>query len=270
MNRKAVRAFIPFVVILATLCAIWSFVTEDKIGENYIFVFLFEPFVVYIPLGICTVGVLLGFISFFFQERTEKRLRIFSLIAVGFGFLFSIVSLILIGTSTNRDEMVHKNSVAEQKYQVQNFAETPILEEDTLYNQYIGSNYIAIGNHFAYHTEKEYVCNDDDLFSLEISAYEFENVPRLFRRRMKNYFTDEYFRWRTRIGYYDGKTFTGENSGKDYTYYLSVHEDEKRNFSYFAILAEDDNSVSLLMLSTYYTENYNIDISKIIETMCSE
>ncbi len=270
MSSKKVRAFMLLFAVLILLCIIWSFILEDKMGENYTFVLLFEPFVFLLPLSICTAGILLGLISFFFENKSRNKLQISSIVIISTGILCSIVTLIVIGVCSNQEKNIQKNIATEEKYQIQNFVSTPDLVEDKQYSIYYGSNYIVLGKSFAYHTEKEYNSSSDDMFNLEISAYEFENIPPLFTHKLQSYLIDEFFRWRVRIGYYEGKKVTGESNGKKYTYYLSVHEDEKRDYSYFAILVEREDAISLLMLSTYYTDNYGIDIQNIIEKMCAD
>lgn len=268
MSRKAVKLFLFFFALLIVLCFIWSFLLGDRIGENYTTIFLFEPYVIYFPLIICMLGAFLGLIAFFLSDTLKKNLRISSIIIICVGVLSSLTAIISIGTATNKDENVYKNTVLEEKYKVQNLVSVPMLSEEQTPHSYPHSNYIAVGNQFAYHTENNYVCSEDNLFHLEISTYEFENVPYLFKKKLHRYLTDEYFRWRTRIGYYDGETVTGNSNGKSYTYYLSVQEDKERSFSYFAILVDNGNSISLLMLSTYYTNNYMLNINNIIETLC--
>lgn len=269
MNSKTVRTFILFLGVLIGICMVWGFVLEDKLGTDYTFVWFFYPLVVYIPLAICTVGVLIGVVAFLLEGRQRKQVRIASFAVIGVGVFCSFAALMIMAHSTVKEEIRQKNIAAEQKYQVQNFASTPELSEDQEYSTFNFSNHIALGNRFAFHTERNYVSDDDELFSLEISAYRFENISRLQSRRICKLLIDDFFRWKARIGSYRGEKVEGEANGKEYTYYVSVHEDN-RSFSYFAILVKDKDTVSLLSLRTYYTQDYSIDIEHIIEEMCAD
>ena len=270
MSSKIVRTFMLFLGIIILLCLVWDFVLEDKMGRNYIYVWFLDTLVVYIPLAISTVGILVWVASFLFEDKLKKRVRTASFTVIGVAVLFFFSAFITIQTSTYSDENKQKYVAAEQKFQVQNFVPTPELKEDLFYSRPNKLNHIALGSHFAYHVEKDYKSKEDDLLSLEISAYSFEKISKLSSRRICRLLTDEFFRWKVRIGSYDGDSVSGEANGKEYTYYVTVKEDEYRDFSYFAILVKDDDSVSLLMLRAYYKQDYSIDIEDIIEKMCAD
>ena len=270
MNSKIVRTFMLFLGIIILLCLVWDFVLEDKMGRNYIYVWFLDILVVYIPLAIGTLGILAWVASFLFEDKLKKQVRMASFTVIGVAVLFFFSAFITMQASTYNDENKQKYVVAEQKFQVQNFVPMPGLEEEPYYGRPGISNHIALGSHFAYHVERHYKCDKDDLFSLEISAYSFEKISKLSSRRICRLLTDEFFRWKVRIGSYDGDSVSGEANGKEYTYYVTVKEDEYRDFSYFAILVKDDDSVSLLMLRAYYKQDYSIDIENIIEKMCAD
>lgn len=272
MNNKTVRAFFSFFFCLVFLCVIWGGVLHDKMGENYVLTFFYMPFVVYIPLAVSSSGIILWCISNFTEDRIKKRFRISAISSIALGIVFSLVSLIWISAYNKAEKNIQLCTSLNQKYTVQNFADTPALVEDPSY-QNTDSNYIALGNAVAYHSEKNYICNTDKWFSLEISAYEFQNPPKIYKNRIQKYLEKEYFHWTARIGYSGGEYLKGEKNGKQYVLYSVAHADdtytgETRNYSYAAILVQDEDSISLMMLKVYYTKDYDVNFSNVIEKMC--
>lgn len=267
MNSKTVRSFLTSFITLFFLCIIWGFALQDKIGENYVTVFFGEPFAIKIPLTICSLGILLGCICGFLENPIKKRFRNTSIIIITLGLIFSLISVLAISIYSNQQENIQNSIELDQKYQIENYANTPMLTKDPSYKN-IDSNFIALGKTYAYHTETNYVCKEDDMFSIEISAYEFRNPPRIYTKKIIDHLQKEYFQWITRIIYTDGEVSTGECNGNEYKYYFTTHTGERRNYSYFALLVQKEDSISLLMLKAYYTTDYEISIRNIIQKMC--
>lgn len=272
MNNKTVRAFFPSFFCLVFLCIVWGLVLQDKIGENYVLTFFYMPFIVYIPLAVCSIGIILWCVSSFTENKIQKGFRISAISLIALGIVFSFASIIGISAYNKTDKNIQLRASLNQKYTVQNFAETPALVEDSSY-QNIDSNYIALGNAVAYHSEKNYICNTDKWFSLEISAYEFQNPPKIYKNRIQKYLEKEYFHWTARIGYSGGEYLKGEKNGKQYVLYSATHSDdtytgETRNYSYIAILVQDEDNISLMMLKAYYTKDYDVNFFDVIEKMC--
>ena len=271
MNNKKVRTFFPF-FCLVFLCVIWGLVLQDKIGEDYVLTFFYMPFIVYIPLTICSIGIILWCVSSFTENKIQKRFSFSAISLIALGIVFSFASIIGISSYNKTDKNIQLCASLNQKYAVQNFADTPALVEDSSC-QNMDANFIALGNTVAYHSEKNYICNTDKWFSLEISAYEFQNPPQIYKSRIQKYLEKEYFHWTARIGYSGGEYSKGEKNGKQYVLYSVTQSDdtytgEIRNYSYIAILVQDKDSISLMMLKAYYTKDYDAEFSDVIEKMC--
>lgn len=264
MSNKTVRAFFSLLVKIIFLCIVWGFFLQDKVGENYVIVFFYYPFIIYIPLIICSIGIVLECISGFLENTIRKQLKIVSVVTIVLGLVVSIVSLFSISSYNQREENIQKCVLLDQKYQVQNFVITPELTEDTSYRN-IGSNSIALGNSFAYHTEMHYDGNDS--FSLEISAYEFQNPPWLYTKKIQDYLEKEYFHWTVRLGYTGGERVEGDNNGKHYIALSNTCLDDMKNYSYTVVLVQDEDNISLLMLKTFYKKDYKVNVTDIIEQM---
>lgn len=272
INNKTVRAFFPFFFSLVFLCIIWGFVLQDKIGKNYVLTFFYMPLILYIPLAICSIGIILWCISRFTENKITKRFRISAISLILLGIIFPFISLVCISIYNKQDKNVQQCTLLDQKYAVQNFADTPELVEDLSYPN-IYSNYIALGSTFAYHSEKNYICNTDKWFSLEISVYEFQSPPQIYKKKLQKHLEKEYFHWTARTTYSNGEYVKGEKNGKQYILFSITHSDdtytgETRNYSYIAILVQNEDNISLMMLKTYYTKDFYVNFSDIIEKMC--
>ncbi len=268
MENNKTKAFIINFFKLILVCIVWSLFCSNP-TDNYIYVLFVEPFVLYLPLALVTIGVFLECLSAFFDESINKRISIFSKCITGIAILLSISMIMIFNVSKAKDVNKQKNIAAESKYQVENFAKTPEMIEDSSYH-YEGSNFFAFSNSFAFHKDQGYICEEDRLFDLSISAYEFENITPLFHKKIQKYLIDRYIEGHFKYLGANAKKITGEMNEKKYTYCLYTRNDGNRKYSYFFIIVEDKEDISSLMIDTYYVDNYSIDVSSIIEKMCAD
>lgn len=260
MNNQKLRGVLTLIGKIILLCIIWNFALKDDTGTYYIYTFVYKIFTIYIPLIIATIGILLSAVTTFINNRAEERMiRLCSIAIVLVAFLFSIITFFTIGTSSAKEETIKKKTASENKYQVENFTITPKLSDD-MEIRATGSTTFSLGTYFAYYTNQRYVSEDDSLFHLEMNAYELEDIPNGCTNVLSKYLEKNYFKNPTAIEEYDGKK---------YMYYYEEGDNQARKYSYFLIFVQNGNNISLLELSCFYVNDYHVNISSIIDKLCS-
>ncbi|MGN0519880.1 MAG: hypothetical protein ACI4LB_03995 [Candidatus Fimenecus sp.] len=266
MSQTQTKVFLSAVFKIFVLCLAWSFSMKKADGFNAICAFVWKPFVLYLPLALITIGILIGCVADFLDDHIQKRIQKLSAIVIAFAIIVFMAMIFLLGKSNLKDINRQKNIASMDKYQVEHFAVTPELIEDTEISAE-GSNYFAFQNSFCFYTNQRYVCAEEKKFDLELSAYELENIPRFCFQKMDRLLTEQYFERHFRYLGVTCKQISGEQNGKEYIYANYERNDKATKYNYFVILVKNENQISLLALETYYIDHYSIDIPSIIEKM---
>lgn len=267
--KKNVRAFLCLFGAVLVLCIVLSAITEERSSLYFIHSWFVDPFVFYIPFAVGTVGIFLWLVGLFFETGVQKKLRISASVAFAVAVLCALTATYALGRMSLQESTLQKCNAIEQKYQVSDLVAAPMLSEDTEYGD-IKPECVCFGNTFAYHSEKNFSSDAPENCVLEMQVYEFENLPPIYRGKVLDRLNSIFF---DRYPNYDALKCTpvfGAENGAKYTYVSAykLSESGSQRISYFVILVEKEEHISLVMLHAYYAIGYRIDIPSIISQIC--
>lgn len=266
--KKNVRAFLCLFGAILVLCLVWNAIAERGSYSDFIYGWFAAPFLFYIPLAIGTVGILLWIIGLFFENGVQKKLRISASVAFTVAVLCILTASYVLGKASLQESALQKCDAIAQKYQTSALVAAPLLTENTEYGD-SKPKCVCFGDTFTYYTEKNFRSEAPENCALTMEIYEFEHLPRMYQRRVLVRLNSIFFDRYPKNDFFEITPVSGTENGAKYTYASAYKPSENgsQRMSYFVILVEKEDRISLVMLHAYYKIGYRLDIPSIVSQM---
>lgn len=229
-----------------------------------------DPFVLYIPVVIITVGLVFFIVSLFVDKVKSKRaLKITAICVAAFGVAFSVSSFVVFSHTTADTETKIYKEYLDEKFNVANYIDMDGYVQDDIYK---GNNVIcSIGDLSGYFNAESYSQSEASRGSIYVESYEYSGGTKLYRNIIKKRLENSYLSLEKdlsgkRIKYVDGTT-------GDYRYRYCCYT-EKDNYwgneTKFTVIADGNDKIILYRIMSDYKHAFGPEISpeQIIDKLC--
>ena len=244
-----------------------AFAEFDFKGGRFIaWVDVVDTFELIIPSIILIPGIIC-YIAYFFvnDAKIKSALKISSLCIAAFCVVFSVSFFAAVFVNSGSEKTSSYKEAAESKYSLGNFVDLSDYEAERSDNELYSNGFLS-----GYYTVDNYSKSDGSYNYYTATVYEYTGGTAASRKLIKKRLEKELLR-ETSVGGKSIKYTDGTEGDYRYKYCNYTDKFEMRSSSYFSIVAESSDKVTVYILNSDYKNHFGepFDAEKIISSICS-
>lgn len=248
-KKKSIKNLVVILIAVVALGLLWAFVkSQVTTTPIYIVVDTFEliiPSIILIPGIIC-------YIAYFFvnDAKIKSALKISSLCIAAFCVVFSVSFFAAVFVNSGSEKTSSYKEAAESKYSLGNFVDLSDYEAERSDDELYSNGFLS-----GYYTVDNYSKSDGSYNYYTATVYEYTGGTAASRKLIKKRLEKELLR-KTSVGGKSIKYTDGTNGDYRYKYCNYTDKFEMQSSSYFSIVAESSDKVTVYILTSKYRNHF--------------
>ena len=263
-KKKSIKNLVVVLIAVVLLGLLWAFV-KNQVTTTPIYIVV-DTFALIIPSIILIPGIIC-YIAYFFvnDAKIKSALKISSLCIAAFCVVFSVSFFAAVFVNSGSEKTSIYKEAAESKYSLGNFVDLADYEAERSDDELYSNGFLS-----GYYTVDNYSKSDGSYNYYTATVYEYTGGTAASRKLIKKRLEKELLR-ETSVGGKNIKYTDGTNGDYRYKYCNYTDKFEMQSSSYFSIVAESSDKVTVYILKSKYRNHFGepFDAEKIISSICS-